>query len=221
MPNMLPVFLPLSLAKHLIFRTFLLAQGNAALQTRLFEYVALSQPNWRIAEETLNDLTFQVTVAFNRFFAQGWHQQTRETTPRLVEEEVGEAVLALQYALEHTLVERELLLSELWVDIVRRDHFFLITKEGRPRSKFPPGAASPAAPFFSHLCQYGFGQIPVGLAEFDHLFREIAQALQERTAIFRRGMAQPDVPAQLTQVIAVHNLHYPEALVDLPLSIHA
>ncbi len=216
MPNMHPVFLPLALAKQIVFRTFLLAQGNAAIQARLFEYVALCQPSWRIAEETLSDLTFQAVVAFNRFFAQGWHQQTRATTPHLIEEEVGEAVLALQYALDHRLAERELLLSELWVDIVRRDHFFLVTKEGRPRSKSPHVAASPAAPYFSHLCQYGFGQIPVGLAEFDQLFREITRALQEHTAIFRRGMAQPDVPEQLTQVIAVHNLHYPDALVVLP-----
>ncbi|HEU5379997.1 MAG TPA: hypothetical protein VFV38_31630 [Ktedonobacteraceae bacterium] len=216
MSHMPPVFLPVSLAKNIVFRAFLLAQGNAAIQARLFEYVALMQPRWRMADEALSDLISQVTVAFHRFFAQGWHQQTSATAPHLLEQEVGEAVLALQYALAHSLVERELLLSELWVDIVRRDHFFLVTKEGRLRSKSPHVTVSPAAPYFSHLCQYGFGQIPVGLAEFDQLFREITLALQEHTAIFRRRMAQPDVPEQLTQVIAVHNRHYPDALVVLP-----
>ena len=221
MPYAHPISLPLPLAKQIIFRAFLLAQGNAAVQGCLFKYVALNHPDWHLSDEMLSDLTFQVIQAFHRFLTQSWHPPIRRGNiplPRAIEVEVGEAVLALQYALAHPPVHREMVLSELWVGIVRRDHFFLVLQEGRSRNNPLAPALSPAAPFFSHLCQYGFGQVPVGLAEFDRLFREITLALQERTSIFRRGMAQPDVPAQLAKVITQHNLHYPDAPVVFPLN---
>lgn len=209
--------LPLPLAKHIVFRAFLLSQGHTAIQTHLFGYIALTHPDWLLPDEKLDHLISEVVMAFNRFFARGWHPPIENFTARMLEEEVSEAVLALQYVLNRTTVDKEMLLSTLWVEIVRRDHHFLVLQPGRARERFHHEAHSPAARYFSHLCQYGLLHVPIGLPEFDQLFREVGFALQERTAIFRRGMAQPEAPAQLAQVIIVHNLYYPDALVTLTL----
>lgn len=211
-----PTFLSLPLAKQIIFRAFLLAQGNEAIQYRLFRYVALKRPDWCLPDEMLDDLTMQVIQAFHRFLDQGWHPPINAAQSHLIEAEISEAVRVLQDALAQPSAHWEMLLSELWVDVVRRDYLFLVLQGGRSRKQSLTATRSPAAPYFSHLCQYGFCQVPVGLAEFDRLFREITLALQERTAIFRRGMAQPDVPERLALVIDVHNLHYPESPVVFP-----
>lgn len=93
MQNTHPFPLPLPFAKTIIFRAFLLSQGNVAIQNHFFQYLALIRPHWSLKDEILDDLTHQVIWAFQHFSAQGWHQHNNSIVADEVEQEARQGSL--------------------------------------------------------------------------------------------------------------------------------
>ncbi|HEU5381604.1 MAG TPA: hypothetical protein VFV38_39790 [Ktedonobacteraceae bacterium] len=203
--------LTVALARKIVFVSFLLSQGDPSFQGRLFKYVASVQPDWRLEQCALAELTAQVIAACRTFVSNGWHvRETAATEMSLVEQEACEAVLSLQSALEHWLDDEPAdLLCELMADLIYRDYCFLCVRGGRPRGGAASGQATPRARHFSHFCQYGLLRLPVGLPEFDRLFEEIRLAVREHSAVFHQVLARPEARFRLGAVVAVHNRHYP------------
>lgn len=205
-------FLPVSHAQNILFRSFLLSQGDGDIQRRLLRYLALTHPTWRIAREAEQDLTVATLRVCTRFLTSGWH---REMTASLIETEVREYIEEFCVWLrEDPRTESPLLLCDLMVDIIRRDYYYLVTTHGRPRT-ISPSDATPRAPYFSHFCHYGLLRRPTGVVEFDALFLDIARAFHEQGDILLRCLAQPAGRHRIKHVLEVHNTHYPEQAISL------
>jgi hypothetical protein len=189
-------FLSVSHAQNILFRSFLLSQGDGGLQRGLLRYLAMTHPTWRLARQAEQDLAPATIRACTRFLAGNWH---REMTAPLIEKEVCE------YSEEF---------------IVKRDYYYLVAKDGRPRPRAIAGSArtgaTPRAAYFSHFCHYGLLHQPTGAAEFDELFAEIAQAFHDQGETWHHCLARPADRLRLRRVLVTHNTRYPDHPVPIP-----
>jgi hypothetical protein len=211
-------FLSVSHAQNILFRSFLLSQGDGGLQRGLLRYLAMTHPTWRLARQAEQDLAPATIRACTRFLAGNWH---REMTAPLIEKEVCEYSEEFSDALkEDPRKERPLLLGELMTDIVKRDYYYLVAKDGRPRPRAIAGSArtgaTPRAAYFSHFCHYGLLHQPTGAAEFDELFAEIAQAFHDQGETWHHCLARPADRLRLRRVLVTHNTRYPDHPVPIP-----
>lgn len=209
-------FLSVAHAQTILFRSFLLSQGDGSLQRKLLRYLAMTHPTWRLAEQAEQDLVLATIRACSRFLAGTWHQ---EMTASLIESEVREYVGEFCNALkEDPRKDHPLLLGELMMDIIRRDYYYLVTADGRPRSisESVRASATPSAAYFSHFCHYGLLHRPTGAAEFDALFVEMAQAFHEQGETWQHCLMSPTDRPRLKQVLVTHNAHYPDSPVPIP-----
>lgn len=195
--------------QRVVFRGFYLSQGNMNLHWFLSQYVAL-QRDWSLSADQIARLYERLVPMCNAFVAGGWHQPYDGA---LIEYEVRRQLdwLSQAFARRDRLWKREDLLAGIIEHCLRGDFEFLCERGGRPRAAQTQQTMGTAhAPFFSHLCHYGLLHKPTGVTVFDALFTEIALVFEQRTAIFERSFAVEPTRYRLTQVIAVHNRHYPE-----------
>jgi hypothetical protein len=221
--------LTLPMARHVLFLSFSLSQGEPHLQWYLFHAVALLRPQWRVSDEDRRALEHLSSVIVS-LAKRGVHLSFRDTES--ISSELGKQITLFAEVLAHGphptrhFVHRfgkelvvvppstdvgEHLLCHLLGGFLSRDYHFLCQGSGRPR---PLAADHPSAPqhdpMHSFFCQYVLLRQRCGCAVFDELFEEMAQVLSQRNALVSELFKLPCVASAITELIACHNAHHPK-----------
>ncbi len=214
-------------ATRLLFRLFYVSQGNPYLLRYAMAWVHNRYPNYKIAEEQINDLLTQFTPKAHSYLHSSPGTPSRHVAVGPNEEgfTVHQGVTDLARILNANeewtvkkLVEGGLLPPNLNVKkiinkslienlariAIARDHHFLITLGGRPTGQDK---------FFSQVCGHALLEQPSGIAETDALFEAVGECVNVQIS---NGDWNRHFFPNLYAMVDKYNQEHPNSQVKLP-----
>lgn len=219
-------------ARKLFFLSFRYSQGSPYMQERIFEYLHWQNPHWRISAPLKPKLQESCLMLFKKYFDIGYHEknpdqlvsQTPLHTEIYFEDNSGSelnrdvGVRGELSKFQDTMNTKKVInpIEELTLEIIRLDHKYLITNNGRPRNT-PHDISSPQTDhYLSHICYYGYAKKNTGMPEYNKMFADIIKYVNSNphSLQLRKGDAYDEDKCEPTYIEKLRKV------VDLYTSTH-
>lgn len=177
-----------------LYRSFDFSQGSQYLQTKMFEYIHLTNPNLTLSEEELVEVKKKVhDDMMERFFlgksagtgAPIDSSHSKDITLKTMKDALSKNVDLLHRIFTNNSKvssgDEKQLLEEITTQIISLDNKYLSRTDGRPRKQTPNSSGHEHTNNFrSYLRYYAGEQKRIELPEFASLFRAVRGNFIER-----------------------------------------
>ncbi|HWA52064.1 MAG TPA: hypothetical protein VG895_03360 [Patescibacteria group bacterium] len=144
----------------------------------MFEYIHSLNPSWKIDKP--NEFKEQTQQVIHRFLFSHIPTKHKSISPKDIDDALRQERQEFTSSLIKDRVQNNQL-PFLMEKIINRDHHFIISKGGRPRSTNTISYNDPYKnPFISYFCYYGIDSHPTGNKLFDDIYRNITELLKDK-----------------------------------------
>lgn len=200
-------------ASKLLFLSYRFSQGKTELQKKIFQYIHLLHPDWRINNDTYRKTREKVEPVIKKFILEKRGQYYIRSTESEIEASIESELQEMRFSFAgETVEDRKKIVETLALTILDRDRRYLIILplidpklSGRPRENNQEKVTSAIDPYLSQLCYYGFLDHKTGTEEYDLMFQEISDYFQKS---FQANLLSHDTRLNFLEVVANHNQHH-------------
>ncbi|HVZ67506.1 MAG TPA: hypothetical protein VG917_04525 [Patescibacteria group bacterium] len=204
-------------AKAIVFATFPLSQGDKLAQRKMFSYAKSIRPDWVMTDELVEDVGLDSALEgkMANVVLSGNHPRENKAGMILTQGSVGEdfsgAVATFYQEVTNSPIDKKLLVRDLIADFIRRDHYFLVEKGGRPRTPLKPGEELTAQndPYHSNFVYYVVENHSTRVEELDEMLSDMRKN-------YKTLLANPDdqlmteAKEKLEEIMGVYDKHHPQ-----------
>jgi hypothetical protein len=189
-------------ARQVMIASFLFSQGSDALQKNLLHYLHTIRPSWRVTPALRENLNQQLRP-LQTLIQQGIHKNIflagvdTDYVKSNVEDDVEgmQAIFNGEQAFEEDTLP---LLGTIMAQMLERDYTYLVEFGNRPKAETfalhhlwqdTPSYSPLKDAYLSHFCYFGILRKDTGIPEFNELFADIGNHVQDRSTLFEHTLS--------------------------------